>query len=222
MSYTISYIAHRIRHHIRCRMRCPFLLPLRFIQPVLPHLLRACASGFQLPSMGIPFFCMQLSGVREIGSNVLKNTRETSLWEDLFSIWPVGHRVHEKNSCGRANQTSSPPVMSKSVNGSKSSNGSTRKGYGATRAKVSCHTTVKTGGQHRISYMTSHTTSYTTSYTISYTIWHTMCRVICPGSPGAYHWDFWSRNKRRYAAEDRRVRYRIRYRMSISYTISCI
>ena len=49
MSYTISYIAHRIRHRIRCRMRCPFLLPLRCIQLVLPHRLRACASGFQLP-----------------------------------------------------------------------------------------------------------------------------------------------------------------------------
>jgi hypothetical protein len=50
MSYTISYIAHRIRHCIvRYRMRYPFLLPLRFIQPVLPHQLRACASGFQLP-----------------------------------------------------------------------------------------------------------------------------------------------------------------------------
>ncbi len=141
----------------------------------------------------------------EIGSNVLKNTRETSLWEDLFSIWPVGHRLHEKNSCGRANQTSSPPVMSKSVNGSKSSNGSTRKGYGATRAKVSCHTTVKTGGQHRISYMTSHTISYTTSYTISYTIWHTISYTtsytisytiwICPAH-WDFHWDFWSRNKR--------------------------
>ena len=180
--------------------------------------------------MGIPFFCMQLSGVREIGSNVLKNTRETSLWEDLFSIWPVGHRVHEKNSCGRANQTSSPPVMSKSVNGSKSSNGSTRKGYGATRAKVSCHTTVKTGGQHRISYMTSHTISYTTSYTISYTIWHTMCRVICPAH-WDFHWDFWSRNKRlanfhwdfglprKTIVYDIVCLYRIRYRIHVRYRI---
>ena len=49
MSYTISYIRHRRRHSIRCRMRYPFLLPLRFIQPVLPHRLRAFASGFQLP-----------------------------------------------------------------------------------------------------------------------------------------------------------------------------
>jgi hypothetical protein len=47
--YTISYIAHRIRHRILYRMRYPFLLPLRFIQPVLPHWLRACSSGFQLP-----------------------------------------------------------------------------------------------------------------------------------------------------------------------------
>ena len=30
-------------------------------------------------SMGIPFLCMQLFGVREIGSNVLKNTSETSI-----------------------------------------------------------------------------------------------------------------------------------------------
>ena len=49
MSYTISYIRHRIRSSIRCRMRYPFLLPLRFIQQVLLHRLRACASGFQLP-----------------------------------------------------------------------------------------------------------------------------------------------------------------------------
>jgi len=170
---------------------------------------------------------MQLSGVREIGSNVLKNTRETSLWEDLFSIWPVGHRVHEKNSCGRANQTSSPPVMSKSVNGSKSSNGSIRKGYGATRHKVSCHTTVKRGGQHRISYMTSHTISYTTSYTISYTIWHTISYTtsytisytiwICPAH-WDFHWDFWSRNKRlaNFQWEVRRGR----PSCTISYTIS--
>ena len=30
-------------------------------------------------SMGIPFLCMQLFGVREIGSNVLKNTSKTSI-----------------------------------------------------------------------------------------------------------------------------------------------
>jgi hypothetical protein len=53
---------------------------------------------------------MQLSGVRDIGSNVLKNTSKPSLWEDVSCHRPVGHRLHEKNSCGRANQTSSPPV----------------------------------------------------------------------------------------------------------------
>ena len=37
---------------------------------------------------------MQLSGVREIGSNVLKNTSETSICEALSSICPVGHRLH--------------------------------------------------------------------------------------------------------------------------------
>jgi hypothetical protein len=42
--------------------------------------------------MGTPFLCKQLSGVRQIGSKVLKNTRETSYqWaqgaieEDLLS-----------------------------------------------------------------------------------------------------------------------------------------
>ncbi len=95
---------------------------------------------------------MQLSGVREIGSNVLKNTSETSLWENLSSVWPVGHRLHEKNSCGRANQTSPPPVMSKSVNGSKSSKGSIRKGYGATRHKVSCHSSQKRWATQNIVY----------------------------------------------------------------------
>jgi hypothetical protein len=42
----------------------------------------------------MPFLCMQLSGVREIGSNVLKNTSETSICEALSSICPVGHRLH--------------------------------------------------------------------------------------------------------------------------------
>jgi hypothetical protein len=37
---------------------------------------------------------------------------------------------YEKNSCGRANQTSSPPVMSKSTKGSKSSKGSYRTDMG--------------------------------------------------------------------------------------------
>jgi hypothetical protein len=49
MSYTISYLAHPMRHRILYRERYPFLLPLRFIQPVLPHWLRARASEFQLP-----------------------------------------------------------------------------------------------------------------------------------------------------------------------------
>jgi hypothetical protein len=71
---------------------------------------------------------MKLFGVRDTGSNVLKNTSETSLWDDLSCERPVGHKLHVKNSCGRANQTSSPPVMSKSTNGSKSSKGSNRNG----------------------------------------------------------------------------------------------
>ena len=37
---------------------------------------------------------MQLFGVREIGSNVLKNTSETYICEALSSICPVGHRLH--------------------------------------------------------------------------------------------------------------------------------
>ena len=50
--------------------------------------------------MGIPFLCMQLSrsGVRDIGSNVLKNTSETSMWEDRSCNRPVGQRLHMKNS----------------------------------------------------------------------------------------------------------------------------
>jgi hypothetical protein len=43
--------------------------------------------------METPFLCKQLSRVRQIGSKVLKNTRE--------SILPVGHRVQLKKSCSR-------------------------------------------------------------------------------------------------------------------------
>ena len=54
MSYMISYIAHRIRHCIRYRMRYPFLLPLRFIQPVLVPSYRTCFApalqGFSSPA----------------------------------------------------------------------------------------------------------------------------------------------------------------------------
>ena len=117
--------------------------------------------------------------------------------------------------------------MSKSVNGSKSSNGSIRKAYCATRHKVSCHTTVKRGGQYRISYMTSHTISYTTSYTISYTIWHKISYTtsytisytiwICPAH-WDFHWDFWSRNKRLANFQWEVCRGRPSY--TISYTIS--
>jgi hypothetical protein len=49
MSYTMCNVRHRIRCCIRCRMRYPLLPPLRFIQPVLAHRLRAGASEFQLP-----------------------------------------------------------------------------------------------------------------------------------------------------------------------------
>jgi hypothetical protein len=34
--------------------------------------------------MGMSFLCMKLSGVREISSNVLKKTSETSKWEAFF------------------------------------------------------------------------------------------------------------------------------------------
>jgi hypothetical protein len=47
---------------------------------------------------------MKLFGVRDIGSNVLKNTSETSLWDDLSCERPVGHKLHVKKSCGRANR----------------------------------------------------------------------------------------------------------------------
>jgi hypothetical protein len=41
----------------------------------------------------------KLSGVRLIGSNVLKNTGETFWWATISLIWPAGHRLHhdEKN-----------------------------------------------------------------------------------------------------------------------------
>jgi hypothetical protein len=80
---------------------------------------------------------MKLFGVRDIGSNVLKNTSETCPWDDLSCERPVGHKLHVKNSCGRANQTSSPPVMSNSTNGSKSSKMEAfykRHGFPATKA----------------------------------------------------------------------------------------
>ncbi len=43
-----------------------------------------------LPTAQADELCLSASK-RVIGSNVLKNTRETSLWEYLFSVWPVGH-----------------------------------------------------------------------------------------------------------------------------------
>ena len=128
--------------------------------------------------MGMPFLRMQLSGVRDIGSNVLKNTSETSLWEDLSCNRPVGQRLHVKNSCGSANQTSSPPVMSKSNKGSKSPEGTNRNGYWATKHKVSC----KRGDREKCSTAISYITSYTTSHTISqinilYDVIHIRCRI---------------------------------------------
>ncbi len=79
--------------------------------------------------------------------------------------------------------------MSKSDRGSSGSNsskGSKRKGYGATRHKVSCNREFRKEIKrilYTISYMISYTTSYTytsksyttsyaTSYTILYTIWY--------------------------------------------------
>ncbi len=59
-------------------------------------------------------FCIQLSGVRLIGSKVLKNTSENSLCLPVFPISPVEHSVHLKNSCCLAYQTSPAPVISKS------------------------------------------------------------------------------------------------------------
>ena len=88
--------------------------------------------------MGTPFCCIQLSGVRLMGSKVLKNTSENSLCLRVFSTAPVGHSVHLKKSCGLAYQTSPAPVISKSRVTLNSSKGSSRKGYGATRHTRSC------------------------------------------------------------------------------------
>ena len=52
-----------------------------------------------------------------MGSNVLKYTRDTSLWLLLntTSLAPVGHKVQLKKSCGRAYHTRPSPCRSKSV-----------------------------------------------------------------------------------------------------------
>ena len=67
--------------------------------------------------MGTPACCMILSGVRVMGSNVLKYTRDTSLWEALYpgSLAPVGYKVQLKKSCWRAYHTRPSPFMLKSV-----------------------------------------------------------------------------------------------------------
>jgi hypothetical protein len=88
--------------------------------------------------MGTPFCCIQLSGVRLIGSKVLKNTSENSLCLRVFPISPVGHSVHLKKSCGLAYQTSPAPHISKSRVTLNSSNGSFRKRCWATRHTQSC------------------------------------------------------------------------------------
>ena len=88
--------------------------------------------------MRMPFCCIQLSGVRLIGSKVLKNTSENSLCLPVFPISPVEHSVHLKNSCCLAYQTSPAPVISKSRVTLNASNGSFLKGYGATRHTQSC------------------------------------------------------------------------------------
>ncbi len=54
MSYTMCNILYRILCHIRYRMRYPLIPPLRFIQQILLHRLRAGASGFQLPCVLTP------------------------------------------------------------------------------------------------------------------------------------------------------------------------
>jgi hypothetical protein len=50
--------------------------------------------------MGTPARRMMLSGVRSMGSNVLKYTRDTSLWAALNPgpLAPVGHKVQLKKS----------------------------------------------------------------------------------------------------------------------------
>ncbi len=55
-----------------------------------------------------------LSGIRLMGSNMLKYTRDTSLWEPLCSVplAPVGHKVQLKKSCGHSYHTRQPPCKS--------------------------------------------------------------------------------------------------------------
>ena len=89
-------------------------------------------------NMGTPFLCMQLSGVRLMGSNVLKKSSEYYLCLWGKSTAPVGHSVHLKNYCGLAYHTSSPPVISKSRMTLSSANGSSLNGKGATRQTQSC------------------------------------------------------------------------------------
>ncbi len=87
-------------------------------------------------SIGTPFCCKQLSGVRLIGSKVLKKTNY--LYVPESPIAPVGHSVHLKKSCGLAYQTSPAPVISKSWATLNSSNGSLLNGNGATKHTQSC------------------------------------------------------------------------------------
>ena len=63
-------------------------------------------------SMGTPACCMMLFGVRLMGSNVLKYTRDTSLcFAEYSGPWqPLVQRVQLKKSCGRAYHTSPFPV----------------------------------------------------------------------------------------------------------------
>jgi hypothetical protein len=63
--------------------------------------------------------------------NTLASENSLCLW--VCSIAPVGHSVHLNNSCCLAYKTSPAPVISKSRVTLNSSNGSFRKGYGATR-----------------------------------------------------------------------------------------
>jgi hypothetical protein len=84
-------------------------------------------------SIGTPFCCKQLSGVKLMGSKVLKKTSENSLYVRESPIAPVGHSVHLKKSCGLAYQTSPAPVISKSRATLNSSNGSLLYGNGATK-----------------------------------------------------------------------------------------
>ena len=117
---------------------------------------------------------MQLSRVRDIGSSVLRNTSETSMWEDRSCNRPVGQRLHVKNSCGSANHTSSPPVMSKSDKGSKSSKGSNRNGYSATKHKVSSNRGIVRRAPYDIVYDVTYDIVYDIIYDIAYDIAYTM------------------------------------------------